>query len=127
MTYQYVMNAKLSQIGNTPMISLFPNVEDIIMSSKSFDEFDDAVNSANAFCMEFTKTANTAVKAERYSIISEINPKSTGQETISKTWAVNELAKIWVVDKIRREQNPGPIHAVSLTQIIEIPETPTQH
>lgn len=127
MTYQYVMNAKLSKIGNTPATSLFPNVEDIIMSSKTFEEFDDTVNSANAFCTEFTLTANKAAGVERYGMVSEINPKNSGQETISKQWAMNELAKIWVVDKLRQAEKPGPVNAVSLTQIIELPDTPTQH
>lgn len=119
--YRYAMNIKLSQVGVTPATTLFPNVEDMVLSSRHFDEFDKAVESANELVAEITSTLNTSVSLEKYKMISEINPKFTGKETISKDWANNEVAKLWIVDKIRQEKQPGPILAVALAQLLEVP------
>lgn len=126
--YKYAMNLKLSQIGATPANLLFPHVEDMVLSSKHFEEFDHAVKSANELVGELTVTLNESVKIEKYKMISEINPKFTGKETISKDWGTNEVAKLWIVDKIRQETMPGPILAVALAQLLEVPGEPVhQH
>lgn len=126
--YRYAMNLKMSQIGETPANVLFPHVEDLVINSKHFDEFDHAVKSANELVGELTGTLNTSVKLEKYKMISEINPKFTGKETISKDWGSNEVAKLWIVDKIRQETTPGPILAVALAQLLEVPGEPVlQH
>jgi hypothetical protein len=126
--YRYAMNLKMSQIGSTPANVLFPHVEDLVLSSKHFEEFDHAVKSANELVGELTSTLNTSVKREKYKMISEINPKFTGKETISKDWENNEVAKLWIVDKIRQETMPGPILAVALAQLLEVPgEAVFQH
>ena len=121
--YRYAMNLKLSQVlGEAPIASLFPSIEDIVFSSREFKEFDEAVNSANLFVSEMTRTVNGMAKVEKYKMISEVNPKFTGKETISKDWASNEVAKLWIIDAIRQEQFPGPMLAVGLTQILEVPQ-----
>lgn len=123
--YRYAMNIKLSQVGKTPANSVFPSVEDMVLSSKVFEEFDKAVQSANELVAEVTATLNTSVAIDKYKVISEINPKFSGKETISKDWANNEVAKLWIIDKIRQEANsPGPIFAVALAQLIEVPGDP---
>lgn len=122
--YRYAMNIKLSQVGVTPANALFPNVEDMVLSSRHFDEFNVAVESANELVAEITTTLNTSVAIEKYKMISEINPKFSGKETISKDWGNNEVAKLWIVDKIRQEKQPGPILAVALAQLLEVPGEP---
>jgi hypothetical protein len=121
--YRYAMNLKLSQIhGEAPTAVIFPSVEDIVFSSREFKEFDEAVNSANMFVSEMTRTVNVMAKLEKYKMISEVNPKFTGKETISKDWDSNEVAKLWIIDALRHEKFPGPMLAVGLTQILEVPQ-----
>lgn len=124
--YKYAMNVKLSAIGSTPVNLLFPNIEDLVLGSKLFDEFDLAVASVNGFVSELTETLNTSVKLDKYKMISEISPRFSGQETISKDWGPNEIAKLWIVDKNRQEAAKGPIPAVALAQLLEISGDPVQ-
>jgi hypothetical protein len=126
--YRYAMSMKLSQLGATPANFLFPHIEDLVISSKHFEEFDDAVKSVNALVDELTGVLNTSMKFEKYKMISEINPKFSSKETISKDWGNTEVAKLWIVDKIRQETTPGPILAVALAQLLEVPgEAVLQH
>lgn len=118
------MNLKMNQVNNTPANLLFPSIEDMVVSSKHFDAFDEAVESANEFVGEMTNTLNTCAQLDKYKMISEINPKFTGKETISKDWANNEVAKLWIVDKIRQETGGGPIHAIALAQLLEVSGDP---
>ena len=118
--YRFLMNVKLSQVhGSTLLNSVFPKVEDLMMSSKLFEEFEAVLQSVNTLNTEITMSLNKAVQEERYGLLSEINPKRSGQETISKDWDGNELAKIWIIDKIAQQKNPGPLKAVALSQIVE--------
>jgi hypothetical protein len=121
--YRYAMNLKLNQVhGTAPTQPFFPSIEDIVFSSREFREFDEAVQSANMFVAEVTRTANDMAKLEKYKMISEINPKFTGKETISKNWDSNEVAKLWIIDAARQEKYPGQMLAVGLTQILEVPQ-----
>lgn len=122
--YRYAMNIKLSHVGKTPANLLFPSVEDMVLSSKHFEEFDKAVDSANNLVAEITSTLNTSVELDKYKMISEINPKFSGKETISKDWGNNEVAKLWIIDKIRQETQPGPMFAVALAQLLEVHDEP---
>ena len=123
MRYRYAMNLKLNQVqGEAPTDVFFPSIEDMVFSSREFAEFDEAVNSANLFVSEMTRTVNGMAKIEKYKMISEVNPKFTGKETISKNWDSNEVAKLWIIDAIRQEKFPGPMLAVGLTQILEVPQ-----
>lgn len=123
--YRYIMNLKLNQIkGNTLISSVFPMVEDLMLSSKMFDEFEPVLNSLNTLNTEVTHSLNKAVQEERYGILSEINPARSGQETISKDWGPNEVAKVWIIDKIAQKEKPGPIKAVALAQILEAHDEP---
>jgi hypothetical protein len=118
--YRYSMNVKLNAVkGRTLVNSVFPNVEDLMLTSKDFENLDQAVQSANLLNTEIVLSLNEAVREERYGILSEINPKHSNQETISKDWGPNEIAKIWIVDKIAQKENPGPIKAVALAQVVE--------
>lgn len=118
--YKYAANVKLSQIpGASPAHAVFPNIEDMVMSSRHFDDFQEAVDSANGFVAELTSVIN-GPNQEKFKMLSEINPRFTGKETISKDWGPNELAKLWIVDSARQEKGGGPILAIALTQLLEI-------
>ena len=124
--YRYSMNVKLAHIGGpTAVSSLFPNVEDLVMSSKIFDDLQQAVTSANDLNTQIMFSLNAAVNEERYGIMSEINPKHSNKETLSKEWGDTEIAKIWIIDRILQQEKPGPIKAVGLAQVLEVQSQPT--
>ncbi len=119
--YRYAMNVKLNQIqGQTLVSSVFPSVEDVAFNSRDFEKFEEAVESTNALVAELTKSLNVAVKLDQYVSMSELNPKLTGKETLSKDWALNEMAKVWIIDQIAQKTKPGPIRAVGLAQLMEV-------
>ena len=119
--YRYAMNVKLNQVAGATLVSeVFPSVEDVAFSSRDFDKFEEAVDSTNTIVAEVSKALNRAVRVEQYGVISELNPKITGKETISKDWGANEMAKVWIVDQIAQKATPGPIRAVGLAQLLEI-------
>jgi hypothetical protein len=121
-TYKYAMNVKLNQVqGVTAVGMIFPHIEDLMISSRTFDKFEEAVDSTNLLVAELTKSLNAAVNVEQYNVLSELNPKLTGKETLSKDWGSNEMAKVWIVDQIAQKTTPGPLRAVAIAQLLEIP------
>jgi hypothetical protein len=118
--YRYAASIKLSNLVKTSVNLFFPTVEDIIVQSKLFDKFDDAVASANLFSAELIKTLNDNVTKEHYTTISELNPKLTNKETLSNDWGIDEVAKIWIIDKNAPKITPGPIRAMGLVQLVEV-------
>ena len=123
--FSYTMNVKLNHVhGNTFVSSVFPHVEDLLLSSKRFETIENAIKSATTLNLEVAQSLNAAVREDRYGLISEVNPKHSNEKTISVDWAPNEFAKIWIIDKIEQKKNPGPIRAVGLSQIIEVADAP---
>lgn len=122
--YRYATNLKLSQIGETPVNMFFPSVEDMVMSSREFSDFEEAVSSANEFVAELTLNINVCAGVGKYKMISEINPTFSGKETISKDWAPDEVAKLWIIDAVKQAARPGPMLAVALTQLLQVPLDP---
>ena len=121
--YRYTMNVKLSHIISRTMVnSVFPNVEDFVLSSKNFDDLEQTLVSANSINTEIIASLNQASQEERFGMISEINPKHSNQPTISKEWADDEIAKLWIIDKIHQKEHPGPIKALGLAQVLEVQE-----
>jgi hypothetical protein len=94
----------------------------MIISSKHFEDFDLAVQSVNALVAELTATLNTSAEELKYKMISEINPKFSGKETISKDWGNNEVAKLWIIDDLRVQKTP--MFAVALAQLLEVQGDP---
>ena len=124
--YKYALNVKLSQVpAKTPLNATFPSVEDLVISSRKFDKFEDAVQSANKLVSSVATALNIAVEKEQFKMISEINPRFSGKATISQDWGSNEIAKLWIVDDLRTaEQKAKGIRAVGLGQLLEIPGEP---
>jgi hypothetical protein len=122
--YKYAMNIKLGAIEATAVTKLFPSVEDLIIASRQFEKLEEAVDSANRLVSEFTQSLNVAASAEKYKMVSEINPRFTGKETISTDWSEGEVAKLWIYDKAMHEKKPAHILAVALAQLLEIKGEP---
>jgi len=123
--YRYAINLKLSQVlASTQINGVFPNIEDVMISSRDFTEFEEAVTSTTALAKQLTLSLNVAVQAEKYKLVSEVNPKISGTDTVSKEWADNELLKIWILDNADGVLLDGSMPAIGLAQLIEIDSPP---
>lgn len=124
--YKYAVNVKLSSIScDLPLSEVFPSVEDLVITSRSFDNFNDAVQSANQLLTNVTSMLNSAVGVKQYGMVSEINPQHSGQKTISHEWATNEIAKLWIIDELRTpEQKAKGMRAVGLGQLLRFSGDP---
>lgn len=119
--YKYALNVKLSQVpALTGLSNMFPSVEDLVISSRKFEKFEEAVMSANSLVNGITASLNAAVEKQQFKLVSEINPKHTGKATISRDWGGNEVAKLWIVDDLKPKGNDGAIRAVGLAQLLEV-------
>lgn len=123
--YKYSTNVKLSSLPMfTNVNSIFPNVEDIVIASCEFDDFESAIISLNLMNAEILETLNGLVQEEQFAIVSELNPAVSEVETISKEWEEGELAKVWIVDTKAKTSEHTPIRAVALTQMVELVSGP---
>lgn len=121
--YQYTMNVKLSNVpAKTSMSSIFPSAEDLMFSSKSFDDFAVAAESSNRIVTQLTNALNEAVSSSRYRMMSEVNParSTTGDGQNTANWLENEITKIWIIDDMAEPDSAGAIHAIALSQLLEI-------
>jgi hypothetical protein len=126
--YMYGLNVKFSSVASkTPLNELFPHVEDLMISSRDFDKFEEAIQSCNGVVTEITSFLNLAVGETKYKTVSELNPRLTGQQTLSKEWSQHEIAKLWIVDNKSDPENPGAgIVATALAQVMEVPQGSVQ-
>jgi hypothetical protein len=127
MQYQFAMSVKLSEAGVIPtkLKAIVPGAEDLILSSKKFDTLQAAVESCNGVLGDLTRALNEASTSRQFKLLSEVNPKHSGQPTISKDWGANEIAKVWVVDSNVDPAEGKAIHAFGLAQLIEVQQERT--
>lgn len=124
--YKFAVNVKMSQVpAKTPFSDLFPHVEDLVISSRKFEKFEEAIARANKLITGMTAALNVAVDKQQFKMVSEINPRFSGKPTISQEWMLNEVAKLWIVDEARSKMDKqGGMRAVALTQLLEVPGDP---
>ena len=115
--FRYVTNLKLSKL-KTEINSIFPNGEDLTITSKSFSQLESVAQSCTSLNEQIVKSLNESIQEDRYYIRSDINPKYSSEEN-ELEWNDNEVAKVWIIDKIYGEKNPSSIRAISLTQITQ--------
>lgn len=122
MMYKYALNLKASAVpAKTGLNTVFPHLEDLVVSSRKFDKFEDAVTSANQLVAQLAASLNQAVQTTQFRTVSEINPKHTGKPTLSTEWGMNEVAKLWIVDDFKsKDLKNGQIRAVALAQLLEV-------
>ena len=118
--FKFAVNVKMSQVPTKTGIStMFPHVEDLIISSRKYDKFEDAISGANKLISGMTAALNAAVEKPQFKMVSEINPRFSGKTTLSQEWGLNEIAKLWIVDEERTKEKKG-MRAVALTQLLEV-------
>ncbi len=124
-SYRFSLDLKVSQIkGADTLKSIFPNLEDVIIGSEPFDSLESIVTSLNNLITEIVIGINLRLGEERYGVMSELNPAKSGVETISKEWGSNEMAKVWIIDKIENNSGTEKISAAGLAQILELSVNP---
>jgi hypothetical protein len=123
--YRYAMNLKLSRVPARTVISaVFPNVEDLMFSSKTFDGAQEAVDSSSVLVKELTGSLNDALDVEQYTTLFELNPARSGKTSISSDWGDLEIAKIWIIDKVAQDIEPNALLAIGLAQVVEFYSDP---
>lgn len=120
--YRFAVNVKFSAATEMPppVKQLFPKLDDLMLSSITFENLEEAVNSCNIVVGDIVLALNTAAKAIAYKAVSELNPDRTGQPTLSKEWADNEIAKVWIMSA-DAEPAKQRVSALGLAQLMEIP------
>lgn len=123
-TFMYGMNVKMKLIPRTTALDdLFPNIEDFIVQSKSFDTADEAVASARGIMNDLTEQINSASDM-KYKHFTEINPKIGGVQTITKEWGMHDVAKLWMVPDSANLESNEAIMALAVAQIVEVQSAP---
>lgn len=116
--YMFCVSVKLKELAIPTLVDhVFPNARDLIFSSKKYEASEQACTTAVNVITEICGNLNKAAKKELYKPMAEYNPADTGEATLSKTWADNEIAKIWIVDRSKKDK--GPIKVVGMAQVIE--------
>jgi hypothetical protein len=104
-TFTYTANLKL-KVENPPLEALqdkLPGITDIIFKSREFSDYVECVQSCRKLLDDFTKSTNA--QPGNLQIGTEINPKVSGEPTISKDWSATEIARLWVIDKSAGESS----------------------
>jgi hypothetical protein len=121
--FKYGLSVKLHLLkANTAVNSVFPRVEDFVLSSKQFDDLETAIQSVNILTTELTYTLNKAIDQEKFGIISESREDET---PLTHEWDETAVAKIWIVDKEAQAANKtGGVRAIGMAQIVHVLEDP---
>lgn len=125
--YTFSMNIKLSMLGVVPasLADNFPNAEDLVIGSKEFETMMETVSICKDALVEVVLAVNHAQDREKFKILNELNPTVSGTPTISKDWADNEIAKMWMVESGVDTSKTKKIHAFALAQVWQSEEDST--
>jgi hypothetical protein len=86
-----------------PFKDKYPGATTLALSSREFRDFNDCVISGKALLDGFKDSM--ADVAPDVKIGSETNPDFSGQPSLSKDWAINEVARIWLIDNTVKGAN----------------------
>jgi hypothetical protein len=129
MKFDYGLNIKLNMAGPDRRIAIgevFPSIEDLVVKSREFDTFEAAVDSANGLMTDIAGKLNAAVGDNAFKIATELNPRLTGQQTLSQDWHVQEIAKLWIVPQAADPTAGKPIRAIGLCRVSEVLSDPVR-
>lgn len=92
---------------------LYPGVTSLACSSRVFETYDECISSCKTLMDDLMRKAN--ISGEQFKMGSEVNPLHSGQPTLSKDWALGEVARLWVYDKSMEKS--GQIQAVGQARV----------
>lgn len=97
--FSYTATLKLADLPSCPIQKKFPAVTDLAVNSRTFSTYVECVNSAKNFMEEVVKDINESQETQ-LTVAAEINPLVSGVETRSKDWSGEELARLWIFEKV---------------------------
>jgi len=111
--FAYNATIKISEVGASKALALFPGVTDVSLNSRTFSTYVECANSVKHLMEDVARAASN--ETIEFAVTSEINPAHTGVETRSKDWADDEVARLWLFDK--SFEGKLAIHAVGQARI----------
>jgi hypothetical protein len=115
-SFNYTTTLKLKTNGDNhgDIPSEWIGVNAINLNSRHFNDYIECIRSCKKLMDDVAEKAN-ANAAGKYEVGTEVNPVHSGQDSISKDWAVYEIARIWIYDKGMK--NTGAIQAIGQSRI----------
>ena len=121
-SFQYNAVVRVNSAPIADLAEIFPNAKEISLSSRSFTNYAECVSSAKVLLDEYV-TAVNSLGAVQVKIGTEVNPKYSGHQTISKDWVDAEVARLWVYDRTM-EGSGNRIDAIARTSIFAVERAP---
>lgn len=97
--FNFLIKLNFSVMGVMPpaLSDIFPHADDVVIKSVEFDDMLSAVTSCTTVLSDVVAAVNHAANEDKFRLVSEVNPNISGLSTISKEWAPDEIAKLWVI------------------------------
>lgn len=102
-------------------LELFPGLNEISFQSRIFEQYAECVKSCKGLMEDLSKGINNSLEAPKFKVGAEVNPEHTGNQTLSKDWGPNEVARFWVYDKAMEGAGTG-INAICKASIFALPK-----
>lgn len=114
-SFRFMATMKLSsdELKISILQDLYPGVTSLACSSRVFETYDECISSCKTLMDDLMRKAN--ISGEQFKMGSEVNPLHSGQPTLSKDWALGEVARLWVYDKSMEKS--GQIQAVGQARV----------
>lgn len=125
-SFRYSSVLKIEQDVQLEAFELFPALQEISFQSRVFTQYAECVKSCKGLMEDMTKGINTSLEAPKFKVGAEVNPEHTGNQTLSKDWGHDEVARFWVYDKAM-EGNGKAINAICKASIFAIPKEVSSH
>lgn len=120
-SFRYNSVLKIEQDIEIEALELFPSMNEISFQSRVFLQYAECVKSCKGLMEDMARGVNTAIEGPKFKVGAEVNPEHTGNQTLSKDWAIDEVARFWVYDKAM-EGNGKAINAICKASIFAIPK-----
>jgi hypothetical protein len=125
-SFRYSSVLKIEQDIQLEAFELFPALHEISFQSRVFTQYAECVKSCKGLMEDMTKGINISLEAPKFKVGAEVNPEHTGNQTLSKDWGPDEVARFWVYDKAM-EGNGKAINAICKASIFAIPKEVSPH
>lgn len=97
--FNFLIKLNFKIMGAVPpaLADIFPHADDVVIKSVEFDDMLSAVTSCTTMLSDVIAAVNHTANEDKFRLVSEVNPNISGLSTISKEWAPDEIAKLWVI------------------------------
>lgn len=114
--FTYMATVKLIVSQSIPVLSdEYPGITDLSLNSREFIDYNECLLSCRTFMESMKNRINEKSGDAVFMLSSEINPKFSGQATLSKDWDQGEIARLWIFDE--KMQKTGMIQALGQARV----------